>query len=249
MIGSLLLATALSASPHFAFAFSDASGNRLLALGSVADPARLTRATCDGTVREVAFLAQRGGTDSGRQTSANFDQVAGALYQVKGAAIAAGASCLLATAAFFEARPPVAVAATRRPCDGRVAAAVAGLSERAVERCLEVGSLPGGRLALVTYARSGAELLVGFVLVTDAVTAMRSFPATARSGAPSCWRVDDGCIFEPGAYHVPFVLAGAGGPTLFALWDGAEGQNLEILEPKAGVLEAGATAYRYWAPL
>lgn len=250
MLASLFVAVTLSAAPDTAFAFANASGTRLLALGPVAEPARLTRASCDGKVVEVAFKAQqpKGPRDNGRQTKWNFDQVAGALYEVKGT-VAADGGCLLATAAYFRERPPLAVTAAQKACDAGAAAVAAGLSRRPVERCLEVGAFSGGRLLLVTFAKRGSSLLVGFVLLSARVTAMRSLPATLEQDAPSCWRADDGCVFEPGAYHVPFVLQGPGGPTLFALWDGPEGQNFELLEVRGAALEERATASRYWAPL
>jgi len=251
VLASLLLAVTLAAEPGPAFAFSDADGKRLLSLGPVGVPARLTRASCDGRVVDVAFLSQqpKGAKDTGRQTAANFDQVSGALYEVKGDAVPPDAPCLLADGAFFRVSLPVAVTASQKPCDAKASAAVTRLNKRKVERCLEVGAFPGGRLVLVTFARSGKALLVGLVLLAEKVTAMRSFPATFEPGAPSCWRVDDGCVFEPGAYHVPFVLAGPSGPTPFGLWDGAEGQNLELLEVRGAALEGGLTASRYWSPL
>lgn len=250
MVGSLLLAATLSAASDYAFAFADASGKRLLALGAVPEPARLTRATCDGEVVRVAFLAQqpRGANDLARQTPGNFEQVEGALYALEAGTIAPGASCLLATAELFRARPPVAVTAEETPCDAETGAAVARLGKRSVERCHEIGGFPGGRLALVTFARTGKDALAGLVLLAGKVATMRSFPAVFGGDATSCWRVDDGCVFEPGAYHVPFVLTG-GGAGLFALWDGPEGQKLELLESRRGALEPSAAAYRYWAPL
>ncbi len=250
MLATLLLATTLGAQPEFAFAFSDASGTRLLALGSVVEPGRLTRATCDGRVLDVAFLARqpRGANDSGRQTSSNFDQAAGMLYEIRGTPAPSAASCLLATASFFAAHPPAAATAVRSFCDAGASAAVARLGKRIVERCEEVGRFPGGRFVIVIYARSGKDLLAGLVLLTEEITAMRAFPASAEEGAPSCWRADDGCVFETGSHHVPFALMGPGGPTLFALWDGPEGQNLELLAPKGGVLETMTTEYRYWVP-
>lgn len=251
MIGSLILATTLYAAPDVALALSNDTGTRLLAFGEVTNPVHLTKATCDGRVVDVSFIAQqpRGPKDSGRHTSDNFDQVPGTLYQVKGATIAHDASCLLGTASFFAVRAPVAVARGQTRCDDGTSALVARLGKRAVESCLQVGTFPRGRLALVTYARRSNELLIGLVLSTDKVAAVRRFPATFEEGAPSCWRADDGCTFNPADYHIPFVLTGAAGPMLFALWDGPEGQNIELLQPDGEDLEAAATGYRYWAPL
>jgi hypothetical protein len=251
MIGTLLLASTLfAATADVAFAFSNASGTRLLAVGEVAEPARLTRATCDGRIVETSFLAQQpaGAKDSGRQTSSNFRDAPGALYEVKGALAPGDASCLLASSAFLATHPPVAVPRREKKCSDKVSALAARAGGRAVDRCLEVGTFPGGTLALVTYARKGDELLVGLVLFTEKVTALRRLPAKFEKDAPSCWRADDGCVFDPAAYRVPFVLTGVAEPMIFELWDGPEGQNLELMRPKGEDLEAVASGYRYWAP-
>lgn len=251
MIAPLLLAATLFAAPlDVSFAFSNRSGTRLLGLDETADPKRLTRATCDGKVVEIVFLAQqpRGAKDSGRQTISNFDETAGALYGVKGATVRGDASCLLGTSAFFAKRPSVAVSRGQSACNGKASALAARLGKRAVDSCLELGTFPGGTVALVTYARAANDLLVGLVLFTDELTALRKFPARFEGGAPSCWRADDGCIFDPAAFRVPFVLTGTEGPTIFAVWDGAEGQNLELMQPMGEDLETSASGYRYWAP-
>lgn len=250
MLTSLLLTTALSAAPT-AFAFADESGKRLLAIGKLDEPARLDRASCDGTVVAAKFVAEQpaGPKDTGRLTSANFDQTAGAVFQLAGEKVARDTTCLLGTAEFFRAWTALAVKASKkRRCDEKAAAAAAALGARQVESCVEVGTFSAARLLLATFAKEGNQLLVGLVLLDGKRVAMRSFPAKLEPGAPSCWRVDDGCAFSPDSYRVPFVLKGQGELRLLGLWAGAEGQNVELLGVQGQALEATATASRYWAP-
>jgi hypothetical protein len=250
MIAPLLLASALSASPDFAFAFSNAKGTRLLALGDVPRPVQLTRATCDGKLLDVTLVAQQLASvnDIGRQTAANFEDSAGAVYEIAGATVPPDASCLLGSGEFFAAHPPTAVIPAQRPCSATDGATAARLGRRAVERCVEAGSFRGGRLDLVAFTPRGKELLVGLALFAGKVTAMLPLPAVREEGSPSCWRADDGCRFDLAAHPSALVLGGAGGPRVFATWPGAEGQVLQLLEPRGDVLVETASAYRYWAP-
>ena len=247
---ALLVAAALSAAPESAFAFVDATGKRLLAVGAVEQPARLTRATCDGKLVEVTYLREqpRGAKDTGRLVSFNFDQSPGSLYELQGAAAERDATCLLGTPSFFAVRAPVPVTASKQPCAKPLADAAAALGKRAVQACTEVGRFPGGTLAHVAFASDGEQLLVGLALDAGATTALRAFPAKRDPGGFSCWRADDGCAFPPHSYRVPLVLKRKDGLELLGLWDGPEGQVAERLSVSGQALAVADVASRYWSP-
>lgn len=246
MTGILVLSL-MTAGPEFAFAFSDAQGRKLLALNAVEDPERFTKASCGGTVFEVAFarLQGKGAHDNGRRTTANFSESAGALYEVKGPA-QPDSSCLLATEAFFKTKVPKPVVASATPCDAKALAAVTALNVQPITRCTQIGRFSGGQILNVQFAPQGKAFLVGVVLLSAKTVAMRSFPASFEEGSPTCWRADDGCVFEPDAYRIPFVMVGRG-IDLFALWGGPEGQELELLHVSGARLEADPLgASRSW---
>ncbi len=251
MVSSILTAALLTAAPDFGFAFSNDTGEKLLALEPLAAPAEMKKVSCDGKVLNVTYLSEQstGAKDTGRQSARNFSQVKGSLFKVMSGRVPADTQCLLGTDAAFASRKVLPVTATRSTkCDGKSAALAAKVGRRKVANCFSTGTFPGGKLAFVSFVRKGPSALVGVVLEPEpGAPAMRAFPATVDHEAQSCWRVDDGCQFDEASYRVKFVMTGAAGLELFALWGGAEGENAELLRVKGKELSAALSASRYWS--
>jgi len=252
MVFALLSTVALAAAPEFSFAFSNESGSHLLALPPVAAPAKLNAVVCDGRLLDVKYVGEqaKGPKDSGRQTAGNFSQVKGSLFKLMKGTMPADALCLLAPAAAFSKRKLVPVtAASGEKCDEKTAALMAQLGKRAVTKCLPTGTFPGARLTFAGYELDGSSALAAMALTEDTgASVVRKFPATWERGAPSCWRADDGCEFDPSSYRVAFAMSGPAGLELYALWAGPEGENAELLRVKGSELSVAATASRYWSP-
>jgi hypothetical protein len=247
-----LLALTLSAAPvAAAFGFSNADGTRLLALGSLSNPQSVTRALCEGKVFEVKFvrLQPRGAMDTGRRTARNFSQTEGPLFAVQKGRLPADTSCLLGNAAALAPARVVAISPDDGECDAETQQVAQTLGQRGITRCVRVARVGEQRLAFVSYSPKGEQLLAGVVLTgARGLGAARLFPAVKDADAPSCWRADDGCEFLPTTYRLVGALRGPEGFDLFALWDGAEGQNLELLRVKGSRLDVVASEHRYWAP-
>jgi hypothetical protein len=252
MVSALLAAAVLTASPEFAFAFSNETGEQLLALTPLGKPTALTKVSCDGTVLDVTHLREQpeGPKYNGRQTARNFTQIRGSVFKVAGAPIAPDAMCLLGTEAAFASRKLLKVTLTPdAPCDEKSSALAAALGKRKVAACLTTGTFPGGALHFARFAPKGSNALVGVILsLSDGPSAMRAFPAKVVKDSPSCWRVDDGCEFDPSSYRIVFAMSGPAGWELFALWGGAESQNVELLRIKGTVLSPAVASSRYWSP-
>ncbi len=255
MIAALVVATLLSGAkspkgPEMAFGYLDSAGKRLLALGNIDQPAFLTRASCQGSIARIKYLRRqpRGAKDTGRQTRFNFGQSEGHLFEVVDPLAPTDDTCLLGTAEFFAAREMLPLKPEKGACDEKTTAAAAAAVGRKVERCVKLGSFSGhGRLVAAHFERKGEEALAAVVLLDAGPTAVRAFRAKWDPEGISCWRVDDGCQFEPSVYKVPFALAGPSQTELFFLWDGAEGQNVALLRVGA-TIEPVLEGSRYWSP-
>ena len=246
-----LLALALAATPEFSFGFTNENGTQLLALTPVNSPASITRAVCDGRLVEVKFLREqpKGEKDTGRQTAHNFTQVKGSLFKPTRDTLAAEALCLLGTNATFAKRKLIPVATETGRCDEKISAVAAELTKRKVTQCVSTGSFAEGKLSFASYELEGSNALAAVVLTQEkGAPAIRKFPATWERGAPSCWRADDGCEFDPTSYRVAFAMSGPAGLELYALWAGPEGENAEVLRVKGSELKVVSTAGRYWSP-
>jgi len=238
-----------------AAAFLDGSGKQLLAVNALEAPEQYTRAVCgDGKPFEVRWVKHqpKGEKDSGRLTERNFDQSEGELFEVTGAPAKPDvSSCLVASEAFFAARKVVKFESRgEAPCDGKTSAAVAkALGARKLERCVQRGTLGPSVRLVVAERRDGETRTAVLALAEGAKVAVKTFDAKqTEPNQPSCWRADDGCAFEPAAFKVPFLLKGKAGTELFFLWDGFEGQNIELLKVSDKKLEGLWATSRYWAP-
>jgi hypothetical protein len=246
-----IVALVLAAAPEFAFGFSNQDGSQLLALPPVSNAASLTKAVCDGRMIDVKYLREqpKGAQDTGRQTARNFSQVKGALFKLVKGTLPADSLCLLGTKATFAKRTLVVVAPETGDCDEASSTAAAELTQRKVTRCVTTATFPESRLSFASYELDGSSALAALVLTREkGKPAVRKFPATWERGAPSCWRVDDGCEFDPSTYRVAFAMTGPAGLELYALWAGAEGENAEVLRVKGPELKVVASASRYWSP-
>ena len=247
-----VLITALAAAPEVAFAFSDATGQRVLAVGSVAAPKLLTRLVCGGTLLGARYsnTQERGREDNGRETYHNFDNRPGPVFAVEGGTARVGSTCLLGSAGFFANRTVHEVnQASKGDCDAKTSEAISHAQKRKVKRCALLGNAALTSFVVVEFEPSGQERLLGLAVVSGNRVSQQSYSAKATADGTSCWRVDDGCNFSPEAFRIPFILTGDRGTELFVLWDGPEGQSAELLKVNGGVLEPEASASRYWSPL
>ena len=237
-------------SPPAGFAFANAKGDRLLAWEPLSSARLMTRAACGGErVAGVKWLGHReqGSRSTGRETAANFDQLAGDLFRPD-APLSGEPVCLLMTDAFARGRRFAALDAPAA-CTDETRARIATAKGRPLANCWDKGGAFGRRVVLVEFARQGTSLLASLAVVGADTLAMEDYPAKWDEERISCWRVDDGCTFAPEAFEVPFAYATEAGAVGLALaWGGAESQTLHLLEADGERLRGLVGASRYWAP-
>lgn len=257
-----LLAAVVVAVPaqagELAFAYADAGGKQLLAPTGLTGTARVQQALCPGnelvTVRFIKSQAGDTRRDTGRATSGNFAAQPGQLFGLVDSEVSESDVCLLAPPEFFRVREPLpyepllAREDQRDECSKALRDRVAAAHKRPLAGCWPVavvGDEDG--VYAVLFERRGPDMLAALVLDRGGRLASRDYPG--RSGdETSVWRVDDGGVFDPGAFDVLFVIAGPQGVELGVEWAGAEGANVALLQADGALLRERLTGYFYRAP-
>lgn len=104
-------------------------------------------------------------------------------------------------------------------------------------------------VATVEFDAVGGSLLASLVLVDATRAFYFDMPASLNDREKGgCWRVDDGCRFQPDGMDAAVFGAPGRQLVLYTAW-GAEGQAIVLYEAKDGRLVELKNTYRYHAPL
>lgn len=243
---------------ELAFAYADAAGKQLLAPRELAGAPRVQQALCPGNeLLALKFIkTQTGdtGRDTGRASSENFTRQAGQRFSLVDGKVAEGDVCLLAPPAFFRTREPLpyepllAREDQRDACSEAVRGRIASARKRALAGCWPVATIGDDEgVYAVLFERRGADVLAALVLDGGGRLAFRDYPGNTRDET-SVWRVDDGGVFDPGAFDILFVIEGREGVELGVEWAGTEGANVTLLQADGALLRERLAAYFYRAP-
>jgi hypothetical protein len=228
-------------------------------------------------VRHLGFQ-KRAGSDDGRQSASNFNRDEGHLFAIEREGTTAGDTCLLAPSTLLrafpivpndltaeerearrqrhrlerieaEARGEVLDGTSRRPIDpsARIALDRIQREKARVPALFWLLHRAGAsqEVAAVEFEAIGGDRLASVVLAEPGRLFFFDMPT---SDAHDCWRVDDGCRFDPSGMDV--VLFGHAGERLVLLtWWGPEGQSIALLQARGGKLVELRRAYRYHAPV
>jgi hypothetical protein len=236
-----------------AFAFSDATGKRVLVAkepNALADPRALQTAICaDGRIAGVSYLWLQLGDpeDTGRQTAHNFDHLEGHLYSVTSSGgVAANATCLLTTADFGRGARAVALAAGRdSPCPRDLVEPLERTAKARAGFCFGLGPAAEERGVAVAFVKDVPNPTAFILYRGPSGVFVKEIRAAGKYEATSCWRADDECKLTPDAYRL--VVVHAGGTTrLIVLGAAPEGENAELAELRDGKIVGVLQAYRYW---
>ena len=217
-----------------AFAFPNQDGSRLLATGNIAQPAMLRTALCSSGQRLAVEFERRqpeGKDSTGRQSSYNFANSAGAVFRVLGANANPDASCLVADEAFLAGATVVAL--TRPPQDARCSKAeypaIQAIKSRPVVACWPIGVSPGGvQVAIVEFARRLSDALASLVVTDGDRRLFVDYPARFNGPGADLWRADDGGEIHAEGFEVVCLLKRGSTYLLAVDWRGAEGNALSL---------------------
>lgn len=219
---------------HGTFAFPDESGTRLLTTSGLMQPTMLHTALCSGGGRfPVQFESRQAEREghNGRETSYNFDNLAGAVYKVLKGKLDSGASCflisdvLLSSAAVLPAQRPEASG----QCDTVVRRRLASSRSRDLVNCWPIARLPEERLiVLVEFARRDKDALASVVVIDGERMIFADYPRVFRGQGQTLWRVDDEGILRADGFRVVFLVQRGDSYALGVDWLGDEGDSLSV---------------------
>ena len=239
-----------------AFAFPDPSGMRLLTVSEPTQPELLHTVFCsDGRRASVRFDHRQTERDghNGRETSYNFDLLAGDVFTVVDGTIDADARCFLASDALASSATLLSMEGSpgSGECGLTVERQLASLRGRAVVNCRSIAQLvTGGRLLLAEFARQGNDFLASVVMMDDDRMIFADYRAVFRGERESLWRVGDGGVLAPDGLGIVFLLRRGTSYTIGVDWVGAEGSSLAVFASDGGAQFIQVIAeYWYHAPV
>jgi hypothetical protein len=251
---------------HGGFALPDQRGSRLLlvtsqvdrdrgltnALPSLARPELLKVALCSGGRRVPVQFERRqvGGANDGRQSSSNFDQLAGSVFTVVGNTGDPGVPCFLASEALLAGSTVLSIAAPEGSAACLQRDRFATLRDRPLVHCWPLARLaPDKQVALLEFERRGTDALASLVVVDGSRTLFADFHAEFRGAGEDLWRVDDGGVLSPKGLTIVCALQRGGWYALGTAWAGAEGRLLSLwISEGSDRLTRAINDYWYQAP-
>jgi hypothetical protein len=239
---------------HGGFGLQDQGGRRLLLIPHLTRPELLKAALCSGGRRVPVQFERRqveGANNTGRQTSANFDQLAGSVFRVLGSTGDSGVPCFLASEAVLAGSAVLTLAAPEGSGACVQRGRFATLRDRPVVNCWPVARMSAEKqVAVLEFERRGKDALASVVFVDGSRTMFADYPAEFRGAGQDLWRVDDGGVLSPEGLRVVCALQRGRWYALGIAWSGAEGQSLSlwIAEGRERFTKV-ITDYWYQAPM
>lgn len=235
------------------FAFADTSGRELLALDSLAEPARLRFAICArAAVYPVAFARRQvpRAEGSGRQSARDFGNEGGAVFRVVSGAVPEDATCYLTADSALAASAAAAGPGGGEECGAGVARRAAQAKGRAVQDCRPFATTPSGaEIDAVRFATVDTSALASLVLADSVRLLFADFPARYSGPDQDVWRVDDGGKFPTEGFDILFLGRRGGHAVVGLTWMGSEGQDAFLfVADSADALRVVTMSYRYLAP-
>jgi hypothetical protein len=197
----------------------------------LAQPDLLKTALCaGGRAVPIQFERRQGNTaNNGRQTTANFDKLAGSVFAIVGTKVDSETPCFMASATLLTGSTvhDIAVPQGLGACAQR--SRFATQRDRPVINCWPLARLGADKqAALLEFERRGKDALAAFVLVDGTRSLFLDYPAEYKKEGDSLWRVDDDGKFSPDGFKVICALQRGSVYTIGIGWDGAEGKLLQL---------------------
>jgi hypothetical protein len=252
-----------------AFAFADESGSRLLIHSSAdhdpmagSDPAQYTLAIGPyGKTARISFAGKQNESEANnnRQTSFNFDNLPGYVYNAKGGSLRPNETyCLTREGGLEKALismippfplpdKPDAYYPQNPELDDKTVLRIEALRGRKVKQTEKLATAFGGaQIGLVLFERLGDDMLFSIVYI-EGTRRMLFWDCPAVYDEISTWRVDMGD--EPGSFQIIFLAQLGDRLAMLLEWGAPEGASILLLhEDNGGFKQAESTYSRYWAP-
>ncbi|MFF2089621.1 hypothetical protein [Paenibacillus sp. NPDC058174] len=237
------------------FGFANSTGSKLLAewgdggeppkgnLIAIGDQGRVVTVTYAGSQEETE-------ADNGRQTSQNFDQSRGWLYDVIGGNATDNESYFIIDKTLLNENMLLPLRGAEQQTEpAALKADIEKLKGRKVESVSPLQQIGADQHAyLVVFAREGDDMLASLAFSDGVQWVFHDFPATYDEN--STWRVDDGGVIEPEYFSFLLAAATESGFLVGYKWMGAEGENVDFLSIADGKATEIKPGYgRYMSPI
>jgi len=206
----------------------------------------------NGNVVAVKYLKTQKANekDNGRQTSQNFDNQAGHIFEVTLGSAKGNETYYMINTSEFNT---MAVSKSREgdlsEMDSDSKEEIEGIKGRKILRSWEIGRIePDRAVYLIFFEREKDDMLASIVVKTPVKLIFKDYPA--KYDESSTWRVDDGGSIYPEMFSVLFACETEKGMILGIKWMGAEGEVTTLLREQDGTFEElEIEGSRYMAPL
>ncbi|EIJ41270.1 hypothetical protein BegalDRAFT_0350 [Beggiatoa alba B18LD] len=244
--------TLISNFDNSGFAFADTTGSRLLALGELNAPDKITTALCEGNrLLPVSYVQLQSGNNnrnSLRDIAQNFNNQRGELFLIAEGNTRPDSTCLLLNdndKLALGTQQPIMMG-VYADCERAIIQRLTQQRQRAINQCWHLANVgKNGQIVVAEFQRQNNEMLASIIYVSPTNLIFQDYLANYNQS--SCWRIDDSCKFDPGGFHIYSVFQSAQALYLILTWDGAEGQNAMLLKASNALFEAVKQGYRYWA--
>ncbi len=245
------------------FGFADESGKKLITVpgennNTPADPQEFNVAVGNnGEIVGIKFVKRQeaNSQDTLRQTTYNFDNMAGAIYEAVDGEFIPNRTYMLSRASVLNEDVLIKLISTRnteaeggsfKKADAETIGKIEAVKNRkVVESSLISETEDGAKICLFVFERKGDDMLASIAYIKDDQVVLKDYPA--KYDEQSTWRVDAGG--QPGLFEVLFLANSNEGLLLALTWAGPEGENEFVLKDVNGTFQdTGLKSGRYWAP-
>lgn len=205
-----------------------------------------------GNILSVRFLKkqERNENDNGRQTSYNFENTDGYIYEVVEGKAKDNETYYLVNDKEFNTKSVVeTIVGNYQEIDDAARQEVERAKNRRIADSWELAKVGTEiNIYLVLFERQNDDMLASIVMKTPSNIVYRDYPAKYDEG--STWRVDDGGEIDPELFSVLFAARIETGILLGLTWMGAEGESAFLLKENGKELEElEIISYRYMLPI
>lgn len=237
------------------FGFADESGKRLMTIPNengdkLSDPEAFNLAIGNnGDMFAVRFdkRQEANSLDNYRQSTYNFDNMAGYIYEITEGEFIPNKTYLLTKTSVVDNSALIGLKAGKaEEADEDAFKKIEAIKNRKiVKSSLLSETVDNARIYLFVFEREADDMLASIAYIKDDKVVFKDYPA--KYNEMSTWRVDAGD--DPGLFEVLFLADSDEGLLLGLTWAASEGENIFILKEVNGVFEETAmSAGRYWAP-
>lgn len=238
------------------FGFTNEAGKLILLAGKLEETKSIDGINKaigeNGNILTIKYLRaqKRNEKDNGRQTSQNFDNVAGYIFEITQGTAKENETYYLVNDNEFNIKSILnSQAGDRTEIDTAAKEEIEKIKNRKVLKSWEIGKIESDKtIYLLQFERVKDDMLASIVMKTPTKFVFKDYPAKYDSS--STWRVDDGGNVYPEMFSILFASQTETGIIMGIKWIAFEGEVTTLLKENDDKLEElNIETSRYMSPL